>query len=275
MSAFIDSRYFALPLYARVLIGAAVLLVIVIFAWRTKQLKVSGLIAAALTGGISIAFGGFSALFIYLFFFLSAAVISRLSKRIRGVEKIQKKGSCRDCWQVLANGAPALFALTAYHFSGEVLFLSVFAACIAEAASDTWAGDIGVLSDSLPVSILTGRQVPRGLSGGVTLLGTAAALLAAVLVAMLSYASFSLSLPLTCAAAAAGFAGCLIDSFLGASVQAHYEAEDGFLTEKRISDSGRERRLARGIRWMNNDMVNFLSNLTSFIFCWGLGSILV
>lgn len=272
MMEFIDSRYIALPFYLRVAIMLAVIALIGIASWKTRQLTLSGLAAACIMGGATIFLGGFTALLFYMFFFISAALIGKASKKIRGIEKIQRKGGRRDAMQVLANGGAALLALVLYYFSKESLFLMVFAASLSEAAADTWSGDIGVLSKQEPVSIITMKRVPRGLSGGVSLLGTSAGLLCSVLFGLLylgNYPSATLSLAAICAAAS--FAGCLIDSFLGGSVQAHYyDEKSDMLTEHPVSKDGRKLPLARGIRFFDNDMVNLTSNIVTFLLAWGM-----
>ena len=68
-----------------------------------------------------------------------------------------------------------------------------------------------------------------------------------------------------------GLAGALVDSPLGASVQAIYycptcEKE----TEKRTHGCGTPTRQERGWRWLNNDMVNFFSSLIGALVAAGL-----
>jgi uncharacterized membrane protein len=62
------------------------------------------------------------------------------------------------------------------------------------------------------------------------------------------------------AALVGGVVGSLVDSLLGATVQAMYLSPTGE-TEKRASRDGVCYPLLRGWRWMNNDTVNFLSSL--------------
>jgi uncharacterized membrane protein len=58
----------------------------------------------------------------------------------------------------------------------------------------------------------------------------------------------------------------LLDSVLGATVQAHYYDEVGDrITEHAVVD-GRILPLESGIRWVDNDMVNLLSNVASALF---------
>jgi len=272
LTLFLDTYFFNLPSSLRYLVIALSLLMIGGGAYAAKQLKLSGVAAAVVIGAVSMYVYGFTALFTFLFFFLSAAIIGKLSKRIRGIEEIQAKGGKRDGMQVIANGGPAALALLLYALSSSEIFLMVFASCIAEACSDTWAGDIGVLSKKEPISILTGKTVMKGLSGGISFLGTSAGLLGSLMVSCLYYSSFAgATLSLAAIAAGAAFFGCLADSFLGATVQAHYyDEERDMLTEHPVSKSGKQLRLARGIRFMNNDMVNLSSNMLTFLFAWGM-----
>lgn len=64
----------------------------------------------------------------------------------------------------------------------------------------------------------------------------------------------------------AGFSGCIVDSILGLTIQAHYydEKEDR-ITEKEYVN-GKKLPLIRGFRFINNDKVNFISNLFSVAF---------
>lgn len=270
MLTLLDSKMMGIDPFVRFGIYAVAMLVIALAAYRSKQLTVSGTIGAFLMGFGSLWCGGFVALSLYLFFLISAALIGKLSKKARGVAKIQKKGGTRDIAQVFANGGPALAAIVLAYFTGEPVFHVLFCASLAEAVADTWAGDIGVLSERPPVSILTFQPMPKGLSGAVSFLGTMAGLLATVLYAIFYRAFYSGSLSLALIVSLTGFAGCLVDSVLGITVQAHYLDEEGKLTEKEKDALGNRRVLKRGIRFFDNDMVNFSSNLFTFIFAWGM-----
>ena len=142
---------------------------------------------------------------------------------------------------------------------------AAYVGIMATVTADTWATEIGVLSPHPPRLITSGRVVPPGTSGGVTLYGLGASAGGAILIGAAALALMAAErghwLPLLLPAAlAGGVAGSLFDSLLGATVQAMYRSPTGE-TEKRASREGRAFPLVRGWRWMNNDMVNFLSSL--------------
>jgi len=71
------------------------------------------------------------------------------------------------------------------------------------------------------------------------------------------------------AALLGGLAGSLADSLLGATVQALYQSPMGE-TERRAGRDGAAYSLVRGWRWMNNDVVNFLSSLIGGMIALGV-----
>lgn len=267
MMRFLDARYFSLPFSMRLVIALAAVLVIGLIAYRKRQLNLSGVVAAVVMGAAATVMGGFTSLSLYLFFLISAAVIGKLSKKIRGLDRIHKKGGRRDAVQVLANGGAALAAMLIHAFDSSPVYLAVFTACLAEACSDTWASEIGVLSKSEPVSILTFTKVPKGLSGGVSLLGTCSAMLSSILYGIFAFSCYDgINLSLVMVVIFSSFAGVMTDSVLGATLQAHfYDEEEDIITEHSRDREGNALKLVRGLRFMDNDMVNLTSNIITFL----------
>ena len=268
LTSILDGVFLELPLYLRILIILVFLAAAAIFSYRKRFLTLSGVSTAIVLGFIVFFIGGISGITIFLFFFISASMLSRLSD---GRNTVADKTGRRDMMQVIANGVPASLMLVLYGLSHNPAFLGAFAAAIAEAEADTAASSIGMLSAassigmlsaSPPVSIVTFTPVPPGLSGGVTALGTVSSLAFSSLIAVLYMGTFGCGIPELLTIAAAGFLGSLFDSFLGATVQVHYRKEDGTLTEKSL-DNGKALERARGIPFLDNDIVNLLSGLFS------------
>lgn len=247
------------------------LLLAVVFL-KARALTLSGAVAAVITGGLTLWCTGFGGLFMLFFFLVSAGVLGLLTKKHRS-EGIEKKTGARDASQVFANGFPCLLGAVGWFFTARPLFLLIFTAALAEANADTWAGEIGRLSSKKPVSLKTRRPVEAGISGGVTALGLFGGLLGAVSEAALMCLLFPGERVLTMAALATlcGMLGCVFDSFLGAYAQAQYwDAEHGRLTEIETDSEGRPLELSQGIRWIDNDTVNLMSNLFSCVLATAL-----
>ena len=91
-------------------------------------------------------------------------------------------------------------------------------AALAEAATDTVASEIGQYHGTDARMITTGEHVPAGTDGGITISGTVAGLAAGLVIATVATVGGMLFPPLWIPVAA-GFAGMLIDSLLGATLQ--------------------------------------------------------
>lgn len=269
LTSYFNGFFFSLPFAFWVLV--LIMLIVAVSSYIARQLTFAGAVAAFLVGFGPTWILGFGALATLLLFFVAAGVLGKLSKRIISfdVMKIHEKGGRRDAVQVYANGLMALVSALLYAYNPSLPFLVMFGSAVGEAASDTFASEVGILSKTKPVSIITGRPMTPGLSGAISPLGLASGLLGAVLIALCVWGCFlpmsSMSVFAASVIALSSFAGCLLDSVLGATVQAHYydEANDR-ITERPIVD-GRALPLERGLRWVDNDMVNLVSNVASAI----------
>lgn len=260
----------------RLLAGFALSVVIGWLAYRRGALTLSGWAGAVFTGTCTFGFGGWAWGLTLIVFFVTSTLLSRFrhaqKERLAG-EKFEK-GSQRDLFQALANGGAGALLALGYGLLGEPpLLLAAFAGVMATVTADTWATEIGVLSDRTPVSITTLRPTTPGSSGGVTIDGTLAGAAGAVLIGMVVLAGHVfergvLLLWLVPAALIGGVAGNLADSLLGGTVQAIYRTETQ--ETERAYRGGVANQLVRGWRWMNNDMVNFLSSLVGGLCALGV-----
>lgn len=232
-------------------------------AWRVGALSRSGAAAATLTGGLIFGLGGWSWAALLLAFFISSSGLSKaFAGRKAALNEKFAKGSRRDAGQVLANGGlGALLAIAHALWPDQLWVWLAFAGAMAAVNADTWATELGVLSQSAPRLISSGKVVERGASGGVTALGTLAALGGAALIGLLA----ALLRPaggfwiVWGAVTLAGLLGSLFDSLLGATVQAIYFCPNCQKETERhpLHSCGTETKQVRGWRWLNNDWVNF------------------
>ncbi len=276
----LDSLIFELQWPLPIVILTAGMALIAFIAYSAKSLTLGGAVSAFFMGLIILWSLGFAGFFLFFLFFISCTVVGKISKKVRSGydsrEVAEKKGHTRDFMQVLANGLMATIAALLWTFSFETKALVMFGAVVAEATSDTFAGEIGRLSKKQPVSILNFKPVPKGLSGGVTALGMAAALLSSALIALFWYLWFyDVTVLQAVLVGALGFAGCLVDSYLGAGVQEIYYDPKKKQFSEDSENEGRKLELSRGIRWVDNDIVNLMSNIFSGLFALGLSALIM
>ncbi|HET7209847.1 MAG TPA: DUF92 domain-containing protein [Terriglobales bacterium] len=129
----------------------------------------------------------------------------------------------RSVLQVAANLAVAAGSALAWRATKRPEFIAAIAASLAEAAADTSSAEIGQAGAHTARLITTFHAVPAGTDGGVTLIGTAAGILAGLLVtstcALLELIPIHWILPTTFSAVI----GMLLDSVLGATLERrHY-----------------------------------------------------
>ena len=231
-------------------------------AARLGALTTSGAIAAAVIGGVIFGLGGLPWASLLLLFFISSSLLSRVGRRRKKpLDDNFAKGSQRDHGQVLANGGvAAVLVLAHWYYPQQVGVWIAFAGGMAAVNADTWATELGVLSPTTPRLITNGEFVPKGTSGGVTLVGYLATLAGAGLIALaagLFAQPASIIIPLVIVG---GLTGATVDSILGATYQGIYycpscEKETESHPEHRC---GTRTEHIRGWRWVNNDIVNLI-----------------
>lgn len=263
---------------AQLALGLALAVIVALLAYRVRFLNRSGALAAALLGTVVFGLGGIAWAVLLLAFFITSSGMSRMFKRRKAaLDEKFSKGSRRDAWQVAANGGiSGVFVLLHVIFPDAAWPWLGFAGSLAAANADTWATELGVLSRSQPVLISTGKRVEAGTSGGISPAGTLAALTGALLIGGLGAWLWNLAVPPTGSPspgmfftrmggiALAGLLGSLIDSYLGATVQAIYTCPSCQKETERhpVHLCGTPTTYLRGLRWLDNDRVNILCTLT-------------
>jgi uncharacterized protein (TIGR00297 family) len=180
-------------------------------------------------------------------FLLSGSLLTRLSTG---------HGGRRTARQVLANGGVTAIAALVGSWPAA-------AGALAAAAADTWATEIGSFSPAPPRLITTWARVTRGVSGGITALGTLGGLAGAVAMAALAHVLAPREALLGIwTLTAAGLAGMFADSVLGATVQGIYECPAcAARWERRDAVCHESVRQVAGWRWLDNDGVNLAATL--------------
>jgi len=240
------------------------LIVAGLFSVHRRWLTLAGALTMIIMGDvIDYAFHVIGLVAIFLFFVSSNLITSALQLKQKPTKSASEQ---RTFSQVFANGgAPMLAAL------GQVIFPSVFwlgfyLVSIAEATADTWASEIGSKLGGAPFHLRLNRQVPKGLSGAMTKIGSFAGLTGSLMIGLygillLEHRSFKNVLIVVCIITLLGWLGQFIDTILGAYVQARYRSEVcGIYTDQPVH-CDQPTQLTGGWRWVTNSVVNGFSGL--------------
>jgi len=222
----------AVPLtFESVLLTLVLCAVLCALAYVKSVLTWDGSVAAFGVGLLIGALGDVTWLLLLLFFLLSSFVATRYKFALKEALGVQegKKGERRSA-NVLANGiapmAAAIFAFANLSMFPRAATGVVFMSVLAVAGADTLASEIGVLSPKAYL-ITTGKRVKPGTDGGVSALGEACALGAALYMGLFGWLVLGSLAPATMSTqtlsivipVVVGFTGCQIDSVLGATLE--------------------------------------------------------
>lgn len=105
------------------------------------------------------------------------------------------------------------------------------------------------------------RQVPVGTSGAVSWPGSLAGVAGATFIALVAWAA-GWPAPVAAAAVMGGVAGSVVDSLVGATIQARRRCPRCDTSTERIVHTCGERTLPDGgVPWVDNDVVNVLATV--------------
>ncbi|CAM9617319.1 unnamed protein product [Chrysoparadoxa australica] len=255
---------------------------------KKKSLSASGAVAAWCVGFLTLGCSTRMGLVLIVFYQMGSWVTKIQQGKKAVLTEDHKEGGQRSAAQVLSCSLPGVvIALLRWGWMGledslvdfesdptgsslTCAYLGFFACC----AGDTFSSEIGELSQSPPMLITTLSQVPRGTNGGVSFLGSAAALVGGVLMgATMILVGRSLppplategeapsQTPLLVLGAISGFLGSMLDSLMGAVVQVTYYSQErkcvvsSESASKAALASGQVVRIS-GRDWLSNTQVN-------------------
>ncbi len=251
---------------ARAAVGFAAAVMVAEAGRRAGGLTQRGALAAVLVGTAAMAAGlAWGATLVV--FFVAGTALSRLgaATKAQRTRAVLGTSGARDAGQVLANGGVFAGCALVWAQLDAPWVAAAALGALCGAFGDTAATEIGTWLGGAPRSIVTGRRVAPGMSGGVTLAGSVAAVVACLLFAALAAAL--LRLPgVGTAAFVGGLAGVAADSLLGATVQERWHcAGCNAVTERRVHDCGRATRRSDGLPGVTNDVVNAAASVTAAV----------
>ena len=205
-------------------------------------------------------------LMLMMLFFATSSALTLFGYEVKEKRGAAEKRGGRGAAQVLCSGAvPAALAaislVVPYDFKRALYFAS--SASMAYANADTWASEIGSLSESKPVLITNPRvRVPPGVSGGVTLLGELGALGGSATIAAASATLALADVKGALLIFICGWFGEVLDAFLGALIQAKYLCPVcNLLSDKEVHACGARAQKIKGFKLIKNEVVNLITEL--------------
>ena len=145
--------------------GLAIALAILVAAFYLEALTLPAVHCATLLGTLLYVWGGGLAFGALLLFFAFGSLVSKIGRNQKMLpSSLHQRQGPRSPVQVVSNGLPPLLFVALSHFTGSSLFLLAALAAFSVATADTFSSEIGMLSARAPVSILTGKPVPKGIS---------------------------------------------------------------------------------------------------------------
>ena len=209
--------------------------------------------------------GGLSAFAVLAAVFLITAAASKFAGKRADPYNVRRKSGARDIDSVFCNVGIAALAAGSYWITAYQGFIFAYAAVMAESLADSVASKIGPLTTGRTIDICAFKPTQAGISGGVSLVGSLAALAGSLCIGLLWLVSSRCGCGEAALVSAVGFIGCMFDSVLGSRAQVRYRCTCcGKMTERNAHCGGvcvKE----KGITWMNNDAVNLLSNVFTFV----------
>jgi len=234
------------PTGSRFLTALAITAGFALLAWFAGGVNLSGALAGSAVAFI-MAVRDLRMFLALLVVFAVTLVATRVGYARKQQLRTAEPAGGRTAAQAMANLGIAALVVAVAGKAWPVLAL----AALAEAAGDTSSSEMGMAlpGNSFPGKtwmITTFKPVPAGTDGGISLFGTAAALLGAASVAVAAVVTGLVSPGQITVIILAGFFGTIIDSLLGAVFE------------------------RRG--WLDNDLVNLFSTAAAVGMAWAMGS---
>lgn len=234
--------------------------VIFIIVFTAKSIDYYGSILSMLMVFSYMYFGGELGISIllseYFFIFLVGLI-----KKLKHKHKNKKEKGSRTFLQILINGGLGTLFVILYGIFKVKSLLIISIISVSGCFIDSVSSDVGTFSITEPYDIFKRKKVTKGLSGGISILGTASSLICAGLISAFTCISMNLNISNFIIITSIIFGQTIVDSFLGSIVQVKYICKKcKRVSEKNICCNTQTEKIS-GISWINNNMVNLMSSI--------------
>ena len=249
------------------LTGFVLSAILAAIAYRTKSVSKSGAIGGTALASIIYWGVGPFGLIVPIAFFVQGVLATRFKYQEKAAKKIAQEDEGKRGWKhALANVGAGVIAAVAVRYSGvpplgmglaleQMCWAAAFMGTFATAAADTVSSEIGMAIGKKPIHPITFRPVAPGTEGAVSLEGTLAGIVGAIVVCLFGAVGFGsweqlsqlhtnnfYAPALAACAAIAGGLGNWLESLIGSTVGKNF----------------------------NNELMNFLNTVIGGAIGWGL-----
>jgi uncharacterized protein (TIGR00297 family) len=208
------------------LIGLAIFVGVFFIAYFLKIITYYGALASSIIGFLFYYYGGWAFLVFVLCCYGVMMTVSLIGKRLKNdLSQIVKKTGKKDFIEIFVNGIWAVVAIIIYAISKNQTFLPIALISMSAGFADSLASDVGSLSKSKPYDFIKKKCVEKGVSGGVTALGSIASFIGAIIFATaikficdLPYYEIIIVCPII-------YIGVIIDTVLGSTIQVKFKCD--------------------------------------------------
>ena len=257
------------------LVSLAIFETVFLIAFILKVIDYYGSLAAS---GIAFLFYYFAGLNAILFIvgcyalMLTVSVIGKILKN--DLSSVVLKTGMKDFTEIFVNGIWAVIGIILFAATKNHTFFVIALLSMSEGFVDSLASDVGTLSKKTPYDLIRKSHVQKGVSGGVTVLGSTASFLGAILFSTVICLICKLPLYLLPLLTVILYTGCIADTVFGSLFQVKYRCSVcGLVTEKE-KHCEKDTEVISGKRFVNNDTVNCLSGMVVFLLSFTLLAIL-
>lgn len=199
--------------------------------------------------------GGWKAMSAPVFLLVFGSVAGKLFRASHASEK-------RTAQQVFSNGWVGVVLYMLYGLTDQSHWQLLAWCSFAISICDTISSEVGTAISGKTFNITNFQEMQSGLSGGISVAGTVGGFVALLILVACLYFIVPASPIQLFWVVGTGMAGMLVDSILGSKLQALWKNGDQW-SETAQAQSGAQ--LVKGLVWLDNHWVNFLSNALTMI----------
>ncbi len=210
-------------------------------------------------------FGGIKSFIALMLVFCIIIVVEKIShKKTDSILKsMNKEYGARNERQLIDNCLFAVIAVVAYGITKNEVFIVVFFAAIAETVGDSAASDIGVLSKGEPIDICTFKKVSKGVSGGISILGSMTSLLVCIYAGLIYSCIYKIDWYCFFVISISSLLGIVLDSILGSKIQVQYKCVVCEKITEKECHCQNPTIPVKGYKFFDNTRVNLVCNMFS------------